>query len=122
MQQYYEQRYDDYYDGTGVLNGNNRLERDGTTVYSVTAGDILKARSSAEKNTAEMVELLYGNRTGETIPNSKFLQTTQFSTSGRTSVIEPEVTAYIQSQIAQKTDAGKLQATVEADALAAPEA
>ena len=49
MQQYYEQRYDDYYDGTGVLNGNNRLERDGTTVYSVTAGDILKARSSAEK-------------------------------------------------------------------------
>ena len=122
MQQYYEQRYDDYYDGTGVLNGNNRLERDGTTVYSVTAGDILKARSSAEKNTAEMVELLYGNRTGETIPNSKFLQTTQFSTSGRTSVIDPEVTAYIQSQIAQKTDAGKLQAKVEADALAAPEA
>lgn len=122
MQQYYNQRYDDYYNGTGVFSGNDKLERDGTTVYSVTAGDILKARSSAEKNREEMVELLYGNRTGETIPNSTFLKTTQFGTSGRTSVIDPAVTAYIQTQITQKTDAGKLQAKVEADALAAPEA
>ncbi|WP_216934752.1 MULTISPECIES: hypothetical protein [unclassified Acinetobacter] len=122
MQQYYDQRYTDYYNGTGVLTGNDKLERDGTTVYSVTAGDILKARSSAEKNRTEMVELLYGNRGGETIPNSKFLKTTQFGTSGRTNVIDPTVTAYIQSQITQKTDAGKLQAKVEADALAAPEA
>ncbi|PJI29399.1 hypothetical protein [Acinetobacter pseudolwoffii] len=124
MQQYYDQRYDDYYNGAGNTSPgiNYEIVNDGTTRHSLTPLRPNKSKEYAEANTREMIELLYGNRAGVTIPNSPFLQTTQFGTSGRTSVIDPTVAAYIQSQITQKTDAGKLQAKVEADALAAPEA
>ncbi|WP_411686015.1 hypothetical protein [Acinetobacter pseudolwoffii] len=124
MQQYYDQRYDDYYNGAGNTSPgiNYEIVNDGTTRHSLTPLRPNKSKEYAEANTREMIELLYGNRAEVTIPNSPFLQTTQFGTSGRTSVIDPTVAAYIQSQITQKTDAGKLQAKVEADALAAPEA
>ncbi|MDM1342760.1 hypothetical protein HXZ95_00595 [Acinetobacter pseudolwoffii] len=124
MQQYYDQRYDDYYNGAGNTSPgiNYEIVNDGTTRHSLTPLRPNKSKEYAEANTREMIELLYGNRAGVTIPNSPFLQTTQFGTNGRTSVIDPTVAAYIQSQITQKTDAGKFQAKVEADALAAPEA
>ena len=124
MQRYYDQRYDDYYNGAGSHIGINwyTLENDGTTAYSVLGGNITRSREYATANTREMIELLYGNKFNQSLPESKFIKDEKLSTTGRTDVIDTSVTDYIQSQITQKTNAGKLQAKTEADALAAPEA
>ncbi|WP_180076281.1 hypothetical protein [Acinetobacter sp. YH12106] len=142
MQRYYEQRYDDYYDGAGNTSPgiNYSLQNDGTTAYKLTPYRPNKSKEYAEANTREMIELLFGNKFDQSLPESKFikdeklnttikdeeLNTTiedeELNTTGRTNVIDTSVTDYIQSQITQKTDAGKLQAKTEADALAAPEA
>ncbi|WP_407305160.1 hypothetical protein [Acinetobacter sp.] len=124
MQRYYDQRYDDYYNGAGRHTGINwyTLENDGTTAYSVLGGNITRSREYAAANTREMIELLYGNKFDQSLPESKFIKDEKLSTTGRTDVIDTSVTDYIQSQITQKTNSGKLQAKTEADALAAPEA
>ncbi|WP_179992640.1 MULTISPECIES: hypothetical protein [unclassified Acinetobacter] len=124
MQRYYEQRYDDYYNGAGNTSPgiNYSLQNDGTTAYKLTPYLPNRSKEYAEINTREMIELLYGNKINNTLPESKFIKDEKLSTTGRTNIIDPVIDAYIASQIAQKTDAGKLQAKTEADALAAPEA
>lgn len=122
MQRYYEQRYDDYYNGAGNTSPgiNYSYIEDGTTAYKVTPWLPNKSKEYAEINTREMIELLYGDKINKTLPESPFIKNEKLSTTGRTNVIDPGVIAYIQSQISQKTEAGKLQAKTEADALAAP--
>lgn len=122
MQRYYDQRYADYYNGTGVLNGNDRLERDGTEVFSVTVGNIIGAQNAAKTNREQMVELLFGKNADVTIPNSTFIRNENFSTTGRTNEIDTSVTNYINQQIADKTASAIERAKSEAEAAAAAQA
>ena len=64
MQEYYQQRYNDYYDGT-IITG---LKNDGTTSYTLTALQENKSNEYAAINTYEMIEILYGNRSADTVP------------------------------------------------------
>ena len=64
MQEYYQQRYNDYYDGT-IITG---LKNDGTTSYTLTALQKNKSNEYAAINTYEMIEILYGNRSADTVP------------------------------------------------------
>ncbi|MGX5698755.1 hypothetical protein ACWKWF_03950 [Acinetobacter kookii] len=74
MKQYYQQRYDDYY------NGNVwplSVTDDGTTepgALDSTLGIKSKSQEYATKNTLEMIELLYGNRSTESIPSTTYSQ------------------------------------------------
>lgn len=74
MKQYYQQRYDDYY------NGNVwplSVTDDGTTepgALDSTLGLKDKSQQYATKNTLEMIELLYGNRYSESIPSTTYSQ------------------------------------------------
>lgn len=70
MKQYYQQRYDDYYDGT-LITG---LDSDGTTAHTLTAWQTNKSKEYATQNTLEMIELLYGNRYSESIPSTTYSQ------------------------------------------------
>lgn len=70
MTQYYQQRYDDYYDGT-IVTG---LVNDGTTTHTLTAGQTDKSKEYAAQNTLEMIELLYGKRSTEIIPSTTYSQ------------------------------------------------
>ncbi|MFH7349285.1 hypothetical protein L1A45_11775 [Acinetobacter variabilis] len=128
MQEYYNQRYNDYYNGAGEFGlGDYRkypLEADGTTAYELDpVWDAIQRRTLAEKhataNRHEMVELLFGKNADKAIPNSSFLQSIGLSTRNRSNDIDGAVTNYINQQIADKTASAKAQAKSEADKLAA---
>ena len=70
MQEYYQQRYNDYYDGT-IITG---LKNDGTTSYTLTALQKNKSNEYAAINTYEMIEILYGNRSSQTVPSTQWTQ------------------------------------------------
>ncbi len=70
MKQYYQQRYNDYYNGT-IISG---LTNDGTTSYTLTVGQASKSREYASINTYEMIEILYGNRSADTVPSTQWTQ------------------------------------------------
>ena len=70
MQEYYQQRYNDYYDGT-IITG---LKNDGTTSYTLTALQKNKSNEYAAINTYEMIEILYGNRSADTVPSTQWTQ------------------------------------------------
>ncbi|WP_180005974.1 hypothetical protein [Acinetobacter sp. YH12237] len=72
MKQYYQQRYTDYYNGNvwplGVVD-------DGTTKESLsTLGLKGASEKAALKNTYEMIEILYGNRSSQTVPSTQWTQ------------------------------------------------
>lgn len=72
MQEYYQQRYTDYYNGNvwplGVVD-------DGTTKESLsTLGLKGASEKAALKNTYEMIEILYGNRSSQTVPSTQWTQ------------------------------------------------
>ena len=76
MKQYYQQRYNDYHDGTWGFIGSDLIE-DGTTSYSLHAWDPnleKKAIEYATNNTYEMIEILYGNRSADTVPSTQWTQ------------------------------------------------
>ncbi|MFH7764784.1 hypothetical protein [Acinetobacter sp. BSP-28] len=74
MKQYYQQRYDDYYDGNlWPLS----VKDDGTTEPGSAESTLWlkdKSQQYATKNTLEMIELLYGNRSTESIPTTTYSQ------------------------------------------------
>lgn len=70
MQEYYQQRYNDYYNGT-IISG---LTNDGTTSYTLTGGQPRKSREYASKNTYEMIEILYGDKSDQTVPSTQWTQ------------------------------------------------
>ncbi|WP_313033331.1 hypothetical protein [Acinetobacter sp.] len=74
MKQYYQQRYDDYYDGNlWPLS----VKDDGTTEPGAAESTLWlkdKSQQYATKNTLEMIELLYGNRYSESIPTTTYSQ------------------------------------------------
>lgn len=93
MQQYYQQRYEDYYDGT-IITG---LKSDGTTSHTLTAGQKDKSVEYALKNTYEMIELLYGNKVTTPLNNT---WTQQAGT--RTNAIDSRVTTVVENATQEK--------------------
>ncbi len=77
MKAYYDQRYDDYYNGAGRHTGINwyTLKDDGTTPNSVLAGNIVRSKEYAKANTLEMIQLLYGQNAGQPIPDTEWSTT-----------------------------------------------
>ncbi|UNT63843.1 hypothetical protein IHE37_09115 [Acinetobacter towneri] len=72
MKEYYQQRYNDYYNGNvrplGVVD-------DGTTKERLsTLGLKGASEKAALKNTYEMIEILYGNRSADTVPSTQWTQ------------------------------------------------
>ncbi|MFV5482177.1 hypothetical protein [Acinetobacter towneri] len=72
MKEYYQQRYNDYYNGNvrplGVVD-------DGTTKERLsTLGLKGASEKAALKNTYEMIEILYGNRSADTVPSTEWTQ------------------------------------------------
>ena len=100
MKQYYDQRYEDYWDG---LTGIYSIINDGTDTNGVSGTWHNKEKSSqhALRNTLEMIELLYGNNYEANLPNSPFYQSfkQQFPSYVRANVIKSTV----DSQLALKT-------------------
>ncbi|WP_312210236.1 hypothetical protein [Acinetobacter variabilis] len=93
MQQYYQQRYEDYYDGT-IITG---LKSDGTTSHTLTAWQKDKSVEYALKNTYEMIELLYGNKVTTPLNNT---WTQQAGT--RTNAIDSRVTTVVENATQEK--------------------
>ncbi|QKW83695.1 MULTISPECIES: hypothetical protein [Acinetobacter] len=93
MQQYYQQRYEDYYDGT-IITG---LKSDGTTSHILTAWQKDKSVEYALKNTYEMIELLYGNKVTTPLNNT---WTQQAGT--RTNAIDSRVTKVVENATQEK--------------------
>ncbi|QQN87480.1 MULTISPECIES: hypothetical protein [Acinetobacter] len=93
MQQYYQQRYEDYYDGT-IITG---LKSDGTTSHTLTVGQKDKSVEYALKNTYEMIELLYGNKVTTPLNNT---WTQQAGT--RTNAIDSRVTTVVENATQEK--------------------
>lgn len=124
MKAYYKQRYDDYYDGAGRKPGIDwyTLDDDGTTPHSLYGGNIDGSKEAAEKNTLEMIELLYGNKNTVTLPNAKFFRDKGIVLTDRKNVIDASINTYIENQIALKTQEAKNMASVQASALARPPA
>ncbi len=92
MTQYYQQRYDDYYDGT-IVTG---LVNDGTTTHTLTAWQTNKSKEYAAQNTLEMIELLYGNRSTEIIPSTTYSQSVT-----RQNIIDPTVANQLEAKTQQ---------------------
>ena len=88
MQEYYQQRYNDYYDGT-IITG---LKNDGTTSYTLTALQKNKSNEYAAINTYEMIEILYGNRSADTVPSTQWTQGVT-----RVNHIDPKVTQTVET-------------------------
>ena len=93
MQQYYQQRYEDYYDGT-IITG---LKSDGTTSHTLTAWQKDKSVEYALKNTYEMIELLYGNKVTTPLNNT---WTQQAGT--RPNAIDSRVTTVVENATQEK--------------------
>ncbi|QPF32755.1 hypothetical protein [Acinetobacter lwoffii] len=95
MQRYYNQRYDDYYDG------KISLVNDGTTVRPNTLeATLLNQEKSAEfalANTYEMIELLWGNRIGTSL-NNEWTQ----AVGARNNVIDPRVPIIVEERTQEK--------------------
>ena len=91
MQQYYDQRYKDYYDG------KSSLANDGTTTRPEWwEASLLNKEKSAEYallNTYEMIELLWGSRTSTSL-NNKWTQ----EVGTRTNVIDTVIPGIIESR------------------------
>ena len=91
MQQYYDQRYKDYYDG------KSSLANDGTTTRPEWwEASLLNKEKSAEYallNTYEMIELLWGSRTSTSLDN-KWTQ----EVGTRTNVIDTVIPGIIESR------------------------
>lgn len=72
MKQYYQQRYNDYYDGNVWPLS---VADDGTTKETSTTLWLKDAsQKAALKNTYEMIEILYGNRSSQTVPSTQWTQ------------------------------------------------
>ncbi|NNH35908.1 hypothetical protein HLH12_10185 [Acinetobacter sp. NIPH 2377] len=89
MQEYYTQRYDDYYDGT-IVTG---LKDDGTTSKTLTAWQKDKSHQYALSNTYEMIELLWGDRTTTSL-NNKWTQ----AVGTRTNIIDGAIPGIVESR------------------------
>ncbi|UIZ56867.1 hypothetical protein LZP46_10815 [Acinetobacter sp. SCLZS86] len=72
MQEYYQQRYTDYYN-----EGRINATKDGTTIPSA-ANPTWRNKDASTKyalqNTYEMIEILYGNRSTQTVPSTQWTQ------------------------------------------------
>lgn len=81
MKGYYDQRYDDYYNGAGEdltflgINLNYKLVKDGTKEYEIYAGNILKSEEYAKANALEMIQFLYGQKANQQIPDTQWTTT-----------------------------------------------
>lgn len=72
MKEYYQQRYNDYYDGNVWPLS---VADDGTTKETSTTLWLKDAsQKAALKNTYEMIEILYGNRSSQTVPSTQWTQ------------------------------------------------
>jgi len=72
MQEYYQQRYNEYYN-----EGRINATKDGTTIPSA-ANPTWRNKDASTKyalqNTYEMIEILYGNRSIDTVPSTQWTQ------------------------------------------------
>lgn len=124
MRRYYQQRYDDYQRNSGLASGP---ENDGTQEEYLVWNPLkleainAQARDFAESNTREMVELLYGSRSGESIPTSTFLQSLG-SNFVRSNQISSKATDLITAAILEEERLATLRAENNADLKAEEEA
>ncbi|MDD2944456.1 hypothetical protein LIS44_04180 [Acinetobacter haemolyticus] len=126
MKQYYQQRYDDYYDGNlWPLS----VKDDGTTEPGSAESTLWlkdKSQQYATKNTLEMIELLYGNRSTESIPTTTYSQSVTRQNTIDTTVanqLEAKTQAVLNQQAAEyaksvaTTASNTALAEVEAEAI-----
>ena len=72
MKQYYQQRYNEYYN-----EGRINATKDGTTIPSAANPTLWNKDASTKyalQNTYEMIEILYGNRSADTVPSTQWTQ------------------------------------------------
>ena len=72
MKQYYQQRYNEYYN-----EGRINATKDGTTIPSAANPTLWNKDASTKyalQNTYEMIEILYGNRSIDTVPSTQWTQ------------------------------------------------
>lgn len=72
MKQYYQQRYNEYYN-----EGRINATKDGTTIPSAANPTLWNKDASTKyalQNTYEMIEILYGNRSTDTVPSTQWTQ------------------------------------------------
>jgi len=72
MQEYYQQRYNEYYN-----EGRINATKDGTTIPSAANPTLWNKDASTKyalQNTYEMIEILYGNRSADTVPSTQWTQ------------------------------------------------
>lgn len=96
MQEYYQQRYEDYWDG---ITGNYSIIDDGTTTAgrSESWHDKTKSHDYALSNTYEMIELLYGKNVTTPLNNT---WTQQAGT--RSNAIDSRVTTVVENATQEK--------------------
>ena len=118
MKAYYNQRYNDYYDGSSA--GLN-FENDGTTKVVLTPWLKEKSQAAALKNTYEMIELLYGNNSTGNLPESKFYKSFKLGEIIRSNVIDTTKDAQLNAKALETlnqlaSDYAKLEAQKASDA------
>lgn len=118
MKAYYDQRYNDYYDGSSA--GLN-FENDGTTKVVLTPWLKEKSQAAALKNTYEMIELLYGNNSTGNLPESKFYKSFKLGEIIRSNVIDTTKDAQLNAKALETlnqlaSDYAKLEAQKASDA------
>lgn len=118
MKAYYNQRYNDYYDGSSA--GLN-FENDGTTKVVLTPWLKEKSQAAALKNTYEMIELLYGNNSAGNLPESKFYKSFKLGEIIRSNVIDTTKDAQLNAKALETlnqlaSDYAKLEAQKASDA------
>lgn len=90
MKQYYQQRYNEYYN-----EGRINATKDGTTIPSA-ANPTWRNKDASTKyalqNTYEMIEILYGNRSTDTVPSTQWTQGVT-----RVNHIDPKVTQTVET-------------------------
>lgn len=98
MKQYYDQRYQDYYDGNLwplALSNDGTITKPDSLESTLWLKD--KSAEYALANTYEMIELLWGNRASVSL-NNKWTQAVGF----RSNLIDPGVTTIVENRTQEK--------------------
>lgn len=97
MKQYYQQRYNEYYN-----EGRINATKDGTTIPSA-ANPTWRNKDASTKyalqNTYEMIEILYGNRSADTVPSTQWTQGVT-----RVNHIDPKVAQTVETVTQERLD------------------